>query len=116
MSRFHTSRFITPILLLGAVCAVACGASQHPSRSAARAFERCYSVDADPLVVDRDRLACWTAWRDEFDPADDHERVAYARGRVRALTEATSSGSETSVRTTAPAASGEPATRSLRGP
>ncbi|MFI5301589.1 MAG: hypothetical protein ACHREM_26165 [Polyangiales bacterium] len=117
MNRFHNClsvRAVTVVLVMA--MAVACGGLRHPVNLGARPFERCYRIDAEALVLERDKLACWTAWDAEFDRDADHERVAYARARVRALSEAAPTATEPSVGAATPAVHVEPTTRSLRGP
>ncbi len=80
-------RFIVPAaaLLLGPALTASCGPSVQSIYEGDVRFEHCYRLDLELDVATTHRQACWTTWLDRYTYGQSHDRLEYARRRVRAF-------------------------------
>jgi hypothetical protein len=74
-------------------------------------FEHCYRVDEERNVAITEKLQCWRDWSQRFHYGQSRDRISYALGRERTLSQALAAGQRA-----APHAAAEPQHGALTQP
>ncbi len=76
-----------PTIALLAVLLYACGPSIRRTYQSDNAFSRCFDMDYRPASSPDDKAVCWSNWLRDHVYNQPHDKIGYARLRLKELAE-----------------------------